>query len=504
MPHTPINQLNIPAIFAAAQGIKRSQLEIEGLQTAREREGRIGEFTAGAVRGDPSSALGLAGLDPSKAGAATDFFRENVLPGVLSRARSVLESSPEAFAESYGTFVDDLTKSKLLDPDDPPPPDPDRAFIERVIADGVALQNQDAGRPSIERITAEAEAKRPSIERLEEEAAAKRPSIERIGAETEIKLLAKAKVLNQLLQAAGAEPLPEAEGEEPGQIEGPAISTPFGPQEAASEDSQEVASLFLAARRLLLVGETGMANNLLSQARFITENSTDIQRQQELDKSISADLASELGVPVGTTIREVLGSIPPSPEQVSESRAVGAARGRGTVEGEEQLAFIDDAQTMIGDLLEEIEVDPGIVGIRGSLRSTGQTAIGVLGDLRLDALVETGRDLAFENVGLDQVTEWFESPTLSVLSILENSIGLILARLQTPTGRIPVDVIKRSIADMQLTGVKASKQIANRLKFILGRFDRRAKSIRKRFPALEKSDVPRLRVEGGVLVPMEQ
>ena len=145
MPHTPINQLNIPAIFAAAQGIKRSQLEIDQFQREREREGRITDLTAGAVRGDPSSRLSLAGLDPSKAGAATDFFRENVLPGVLSRARSVLEAAPEAFAEQYGTFVDDLTRSDLLDKNDPPPPDPDRAFIERVITDGVALQNQEPG-----------------------------------------------------------------------------------------------------------------------------------------------------------------------------------------------------------------------------------------------------------------------------------------------------------------------------------------------------------------------
>ncbi|HDZ39709.1 MAG TPA: hypothetical protein ENH62_15770 [Marinobacter sp.] len=339
------------------------------------------------------------------------------------------------------------------------------------------------------------------------------PSIEEqaelAGEITKSKLLAKAEVIGQLLQAAGAEPLPEAEkveGEE--QAEGPAISTPFGEQEAASADAQNVARLFTASRRLLLVGETAMANSLLSQARFIADNSTDIQRARELDKPLSADLAGELGVTIGTTYRDVLGVLPPSPEQLAQERGMGGARGRGQVEGEEQIAFIDEARIMISDLLEEIQVDPGVVGIRGSLRAVGQTAIGVLGDLGLDSLAAIARDLAFESdLGLDSVTEMFDSPTLSVLDIIENSIGLILARLRTPTGRIPVAVIKLSISDVGLKGLKGSEQIENRLNFVLSQLDRRSAAIQKRFRLPEEqpktSDVPRLKVEGGVIVPME-
>ena len=334
------------------------------------------------------------------------------------------------------------------------------------------------------------------------------PSIEQkaelAGEVEKAKLLARSEVLSQLLQSAGAEALPEAEGDEPG--EGPAISTPFGDQEAASADAQNVARLFTASRRLLLIGETSMANNLLAQARFVVENSTEIQRARELDKPITAGLASELGVAVGTTYRDVLGVLPPSPGELAQERGAGAARGRETIKGEEQIAFIDEARVMVGDLLEEIEVDPTIVGIGGSLRSTGQTAIGVLGDLGFNSLSEAARDVAFEStdLGLDNITEMFDSPTLSVLDIMENSIGLILARLRTPTGRIPVDVIKRSIDDVRLTGLKGSKQIENRLKFVLDQLDRRSTAIQKRFklPDEQPDDIPRSRVVDGKLVPV--
>ena len=327
------------------------------------------------------------------------------------------------------------------------------------------------------------------------------------------KLLAKKEVIQQLLQAAGAEALPgpeETEEGEAGQVEGPAITNPFGAQEAASEDAQGVARLFTASRRLALIGETGMANNLLAQARFIVENSTDIQRQRELDKPLSGELASELGVAIGTTYRQVIGVLPPSPGELAEERGAGSARGRERIQGEEQISFIDEARTMVGDLLDEIETDPGVVGVRGSLRATGQTAFGVLGDLGLDSLANTAKDLAFENteLGLDSITEMFDSPTLSVLDIMENSIGLILARLRTPTGRIPVDVIRRSIDDVQLKGLKSSTQIENRLNFVLNQLDRRAKAIERRFKLpgeeTESSDLPQFKIEGGKLVPVEQ
>ena len=324
------------------------------------------------------------------------------------------------------------------------------------------------------------------------------------------KLSSRMAFLNNVLGGVGADPLPgpeETEGGAPGQTDGPAISAPFGPEETASQDAQSVARLFSTSRRLALVGETGLANHFMGEARFLAQNSPEMQRARELDKPIGAGLASELGVELGTPLREVMEQIPPTPGELAKERAVGGAQGRQQVENQEQLGFIDEARIMVGDLLDEIETDPGIVGIRGSLRATGQTAISVLGDLGFDALADTARELAFDNteLGLNSITDMFESPTLSALDIMENSIGLILARLRTPQGRIPVDVIKRSIDDVQLKGLKGSVQIQNRLNFVLDQLNRRSKAIRGRSGEQPESpDLPQFRIEGGKLVPVEQ
>lgn len=297
-------------------------------------------------------------------------------------------------------------------------------------------------------------------------------------------------------------------------VDPPAVLTPFAPEQglegeviAPTEDAQAVARLFTQSRRLLLAGENELASGLLSEARFIIENSPAIQREKELDKPISDELSREFGVPVGTTLRSVLGAIPRSTEELSRTRAIGAARGKEQIKGEEQIAFIDEAGIIVDDLLDEIKVDPTIVGIGGSLRATGQTAIGVLGDLGARSLVESARELAFENtdLGLDDVTKMFDSPTLSTLGIMENSIGMILARLRTPSGRIPVDVIKRSIDDVKLTGLRGSKQVENRLNFIRQQLSRRASSIEQRFklPSKNEIGIPRFRIEEGKLVPIQ-
>ncbi len=304
---------------------------------------------------------------------------------------------------------------------------------------------------------------------------------------------AKTEGIAAILQSVNAPPLPTG----PDGGEGPAITQPFGTETPASDDAQEVARLFLSARRLFMVGEIGLANSALAQARFIAENSPEIREKRELDAPIDDDLASELGLPRGTPYREVVGLIPRSPEEIKKAGAAAAATGRESVEAEQLLGIMSEAQSMIRTLLTEIEEDPGIVGIRGTLNRTGQTALAVIGDLGLTSLLESARDIAFSDsdLNLDELTELFSNPTLSVLSIIENSVGLILARMRTPNQRIPVDVIKRSISDVRLTGAKGSDQIKNRLNFVLAFFDRREQSIRQQFgfdPA--DPDIPRFRV----------
>lgn len=287
---------------------------------------------------------------------------------------------------------------------------------------------------------------------------------------------------------------------------GEAVTAPFDGDIEASDDARTVAQLVTASRRLLIIGDSSTANALLGQARFLAENSPEIQRRNELDQPISESLAREFGLPVGTPLRAALGRIPRSPEDLAQSKATAGARGRGQVEAEEQIGFIGEARGIIGDLLGKVKVDPGLVGIRGSFRSTGKTALNVVGELGLSALLESASDLAFSNtdLSLDQISELTSSSTLSVLSLIENSVGLILARLRTPQGRVPVDVIKRSIKDVKLTGLTGSQQVIDRLEFINNMLGGREQGLQKRFGlGGGKSGSPRFRVEGGKLVPVQ-
>jgi hypothetical protein len=167
--------------------------------------------------------------------------------------------------------------------------------------------------------------------------------------------------------------------------------------------------------------------------------------------------------------------------------------------------------------LEELEEDPTLVGGVGALRATGRSAITFLEDIGFGNLVSSARDIAFEGsgLGLDEITGLFDDPTLSSLDIIANSTGLILARLRTPAGRIPVELIKLSIKDVGLKGLRGSAVVQDRLTFVLGLLDERDNNIRSRFPNLQApeetetseepvipSDTPRFRIEGDKLVPM--
>lgn len=286
----------------------------------------------------------------------------------------------------------------------------------------------------------------------------------------------------------------------PGTQQQPTV-TMVGPE----GDAERVQQLFRASQRLTLAGQSELANSLLSQARFIAENSPEILKTKKMNEPIPAALASELGVPVGTTMGEIVGVKLRSPEEVAGKKAEATARAKTKVASEEQLSFIGDAKTVISDLMFEIQKDPGIVGVKGSLRATGKTAVGILTDLGLNSLVERARDLAATqtDASVNDVKGWFDSPTLSVLGLIENSVGLMLARLRQPDGRVSVDVIKRSIEDMKLSGLTSSQNVVDRLTFIQKLLDSREKSTRKQSGLPEVGAVSKYRVKDGKLEKVE-
>ncbi|KKN58470.1 hypothetical protein LCGC14_0552020, partial [marine sediment metagenome] len=129
---------------------------------------------------------------------------------------------------------------------------------------------------------------KPGVDLAEEEA---RSRVKERG-----KLQARRSNVESILRAAGVASL--AEGGAP-------IFAGEEGKGSASEDTRSVARLMQASRRLLAAGQTALANSLLSQARFVVENSPDIQLQKDLNKPVSRQLAAEMGVPAGTTLGEV-------------------------------------------------------------------------------------------------------------------------------------------------------------------------------------------------------
>ncbi len=296
-------------------------------------------------------------------------------------------------------------------------------------------------------------------------------------------LKAKRTNIESILRAAGASPLA---------LGGAPLFAGEEGKGSASEDTRSVARLMQASRRLLAAGQTALANSLLSQARFVVENSSDIQLQKDLNKPVSRQLAAEMGVPAGTTLGEVASRIPRTPEETAEAVSEARATGKGRVEAKQQLAFIDQATGTIVNMLDAVERDPGIVGARGSLRATGQTAIGVLSDLGASPLIDAARSIAL--ISSDASTEdfegWFDNPKLSTIKLFENSVGLVLARLRTPQGRVPVEIIKRSIQDVKLSGLTSTEQVENRLQFVLNTLAVRGQGLRRTFSIEEEAIQP--------------
>ncbi len=262
---------------------------------------------------------------------------------------------------------------------------------------------------------------------------------------------------------------------------------PFEDGEPVSEDAAAVAALLQFARNARLVGENEIARGAFQEAQYISKNSEELRMSRELDKPLPMETLREFQKPVGSTYRDILGEVPEAAPSVRESAritALEAARAKAQVRGEGTLSFIQENQDRIDDLLVELEKDPKLVGIVGALRATGQRAFGALSDLGLGGLVEAAREMAETEteLGLDDVARYFDDPNLSGLDILGNAIGLSLARIQTPEGqRVPVEVIKLSLRDSNLTQFSGGKRMANRLRQIKGFLDRREKSIRKRF-----------------------
>ena len=324
-----------------------------------------------------------------------------------------------------------------------------------------------------------------------------------------MKMQAKLETINQMAQAFGlapigvpdqpetqtaeeggqpppgtAQPISAGPGMAPPMIDPPHVAMPFGEGVEASTDFVEAQRYATLAHALYLADMPTEASGFMQRARFMMENSPEIARNQELDKPLSPSSLQMWGLPAGATMRDALGMKPISQENQTRLNTLAREQAKGEFKAQEQVGFIGEAQGIIQDLKDEIDADPGIVGARGSMRAAGQTALGVVSDLGLEGLVELGEDIAMtagDVLGIDAQYDMFESPTLSALDMIQNSLGMIWARIQQPDGRLLASVIDRSMQDMNLKGLKSSEQIQNRLDFIMKRLDRRAKNVKRKF-----------------------
>ncbi len=234
---------------------------------------------------------------------------------------------------------------------------------------------------------------------------------------------------------------------------------------------------------------------------------------------------SELDAIQADRVRSGEGSaVPRTFEEKARAGSLASARGKEQSEAEVQMRFVFEADQQTEDLLDEIKDDPTLVGTVGALRATGRKALTLLADLGFDNLVDAARNVANESdLTADEIFEFFDDPLLSALDLVSNSIGVKLARIRNPVGRVPVELIKRSIKDVDLTKFGGAQLIINRLDRIrTDEFSRRRNVLKRQFPDMfdpfpseegeegggasggptAPPDTPRFRFEGGKLVPV--
>jgi hypothetical protein len=327
--------------------------------------------------------------------------------------------------------------------------------------------------------------------------------IQKTRALEKVKLEAKSEFIAETLADYNLPGLNGASGVDPDYV-----ANPLGVGVEATQDFKDASRLFGAAGALFEAGLNQEALAMTARAKYLIETSPDIQKEQELDKPISESLAAKFQVPVGTTMRGIVGRIPDSPEKSAGKIAEFQAKSKEKVKSETTIGFINEADSIIKTLEDELLRDPTLVGAVGSLRAKGQTAIGILNDFGADQLVDTARDLAFteSDLELDEQYALFKDPTLSVLSIIENSLGMIVARMRTPEARVAVETIRQAKKDVNLTGFSSSQDIQNRLKFVSDILNFRKTHLQKRFapegvnePGESK---PTHRVVDGKIVPI--
>ena len=135
------------------------------------------------------------------------------------------------------------------------------------------------------------------------------------------------------------------------------------------------------------------------------------------------------------------------------------------------------------------------LGLSGTVARGARETVNILGDVqsmvpgmagvneRANAVVKSllGNDSSV----MDQLRK--DDPKIGELSPLETALGVAMARLNQPTGRMLADVLKPSMQDAKLTGLRSEQQVVERLNYIMGRLEQRRANLGKEMGEAPKS-----------------
>ncbi len=133
------------------------------------------------------------------------------------------------------------------------------------------------------------------------------------------------------------------------------------------------------------------------------------------------------------------------------------------------IAALDKTSSIISD-------EPTSVGFLSNLKRKGQAGLDFLREAGFTDTANQLLEFASSKTELSRTEAegFFSDRNLSQLKLLENQIGVALARLdfdaQGGTGRLPVELIKQGIKAVQLTGLTSGRQIKERLSVLRERF----------------------------------
>ncbi len=197
----------------------------------------------------------------------------------------------------------------------------------------------------------------------------------------------------------------------------------------------------------------------------------ELLRRQRLFKLVESSGFSVTTNPDGTVTVTQGGVSPPSGNQMQNLRM--------------EAISIDNLIKDVQSLMTAQAAGNIKLGLSGTVTRGVREAGNILGDVQkivpgLAGVNERANGIVKSLLGgdsdvIDQLKK--DDPKIGELSPMETALGVAMARMNQPTGRMLADVLKRSMEDARLTGLRSQQQVTERLNFIMGKLEERRSNI---------------------------